>query len=72
MPWRCTIHDRLSVIAKECRYLWISHNLPCHLPHGHVEFVMKAQSTHVIKFYNFLPAFKKLLLIVETMYNFTF
>jgi hypothetical protein len=29
MPWRCTIHDRLSVIAKECRYLWISHSLPC-------------------------------------------
>jgi hypothetical protein len=37
------------------------------LPNGHVESVMKAQSTHVIKYYNFLLASKKLLLIVETM-----
>jgi hypothetical protein len=42
------------------------------LPDGDVEFVMKAQSTHVIKFYNFSPASKELLLTVETMYNFAF
>jgi hypothetical protein len=39
---------------------------------GHEEFVMKAQSTHVIKFYNFWPASKELLLTVETMYSFAF
>jgi hypothetical protein len=37
---------------------------------GHEESVMKAQSTHVIKFYNFWLASKELLLTMETMYNF--
>jgi hypothetical protein len=39
---------------------------------GHVEFVMKAQSTHVIKIYNFWPASKELLLTMKTMYSFAF
>jgi hypothetical protein len=42
------------------------------LPDGQVEFVMKLQSTHVIKFYNFWFDSKELLLIVENMYNFAF
>ncbi len=42
------------------------------LPDGHVESVMKARSTHVIKFYKFWPASKELLLTVETMYCFAF
>jgi hypothetical protein len=39
---------------------------------GHVESMMKARSTHVIKFYKFWPASKELLLTVETMYRFAF
>jgi len=39
---------------------------------GHVEFVMKVQFTHDIKFYNFWLASKELLLTMETMYNFAF
>jgi hypothetical protein len=42
------------------------------LPDGHVESMMKARSTHVIKFYKFWPASKELLLTVETMYRFAF
>jgi hypothetical protein len=42
------------------------------LSDGHVEFVMKAQSTLVTKFYNFWHASKEILLIVETMYSFAF
>jgi len=72
MPWRCRIHDRLSVIAKECKVLMDFPQLTMSLPDGHVESVMKVQSTHVIEFYNFWPASKELLLIVESMYSFAF